>query len=154
MTTRISQPLIGGALALMILASASPVYAEEEPLYERLGGLPAIALAVSEFVDDFIEDPVIMANPAVEEQKTPQAAPYIKFQVTALVCELTGGPCQYTGVSMEEAHDGLNVTAEEWDRMVEIFVATLDSLEVPEREQGELLELLGETRDDIVVAGG
>ena len=150
--------VLGGTLALLLTAlgafASGPAQADEAPLYDRLGGLPAISLAVSEFVDDFIQDPLIMANPAVAEQKTAEAAPYIKFQVTALVCELSGGPCQYTGKDMREAHDGLGVTADEWDRMVEIFVATLDTLEVPETEQQELFDLLGPTRDDIVVAGG
>ena len=156
--TTLCRTLLGGILALPLtllgVFASSSTHADDAPLYDRLGGLPAISLAVSEFVDDFIEDPLIMANPAVAEQKTTEAAPYIKFQVTALVCELSGGPCQYTGKNMREAHDGLGVTAEEWDRMVEIFVATLDTLEVPETEQQELLDLLGPTRDDIVMAGG
>ncbi|MCE9663713.1 group 1 truncated hemoglobin [Halomonas sp. M5N1S17] len=153
MTTSITNrsQVLGAALALLILINANPVSADDPPLYERLGGLPAISLAVNNFVDDFIQDPVILANPAVEEKKTPEAAPYIKFQVTALVCEITGGPCQYTGLSLAEAHDGLNVSEQEWDRMVELFIDTLDSLEVPEGEKEELLGLLGPTKDDIVV---
>lgn len=147
--------LIGALVALLVLAGpavAQTATAEDPALYERLGELPAIALVISDFVDDFVADPVIMANPAVRERKTSDTAPYIKYQVTALVCQLSGGPCEYTGMDMDDAHAGLNVSAEEWDRMVEIFAATLEAHAVPEQETQELFALLGPTRDSIVVA--
>jgi hemoglobin len=144
--------LMGSTLLLMLVAS--PAFAQsaeaEESLYDRLGGLQAIALVVSDFVDVFVADPLIMANPAVRERKTVDTAPYIKFQVTAMTCEATGGPCQYTGLNMRDAHDGLGVTAEEWDRMVELFAQTLERHGVPERETQELFAVLGPTREDIV----
>lgn len=126
---------------------------QEQSLYERLGGLQGISLVVSDFVDDFIEDPLIMSNPRVKERKTPDAAPYIKYQVTSMVCQATGGPCEYTGLDMREAHRGLNVSEGEWDRMVEIFAATLQKHNVPERETQELFGLIAPTKDDIVVSG-
>jgi hemoglobin len=141
--------------ALLFAAAANqPVIAqtpERASLYERLGGLPALSLVISDFVDDFVADPLIMANAAVRERKTPDAAPYIKYQVTTLVCEVTGGPCQYTGMGLREAHAGLNVSAAEWDRMVEIFSRTLERHGVPAAEQEEVFAILGPTRDDIVV---
>jgi hemoglobin len=144
--------LMGSTLLLMLVAS--PAFAQsaeaEESLYDRLGGLQAIALVVSDFVDVFVADPLIMANPAVRERKTVDTAPYIKFQFTAMTCEATGGPCQYTGLNMRDAHDGLGVTAEEWDRMVELFAQTLERHGVPERETQELFAVLGPTREDIV----
>jgi len=142
--------LLAPFLTAPVVAQTTP--AGEATLYERLGELPAIALVISDFVDDFVADPVIMANPAVRERKTADTAPYIKYQVTALVCQLSGGPCEYTGMEMDDAHAGLNVSAEEWDRMVAIFAATLEAHQVPERETGELFGLLGPTRDAIVVA--
>jgi hemoglobin len=144
--------LMGSTLLVMLVAS--PAFAQsaeaEESLYDRLGGLQAIALVVSDFVDVFVADPLIMANPAVRERKTLDTAPYIKFQVTAMTCEATGGPCQYTGLNMADAHDGLGVTPEEWDRMVELFAQTLERHGVPERETQELFAVLGPARADIV----
>jgi hemoglobin len=141
LTSAVARP--GGAQA----ATAEP------SLYDRLGGLPAISLVVSDFMDVFIHDPVIMANPAVRERKTAAAAPYIKYQVTTVVCEASGGPCQYTGKNMRDAHAGLGVTAAEWDRMAQIFGSTLARHQVPERETQELFALMGPLRDDIVVGG-
>lgn len=151
-----SMPLIAvGSLLIVVLGAPAQLHAQEAPsqdtLFERLGGLPAISLVVSDFVDDFIVDDVILSNPAVRERKTPDTAPYIKFQVTTLVCQLAGGPCEYTGLDLATAHEGLNVTGEEWDRMVEIFAGTLAEHQVPEQEQEELFGIMAPARDDIVV---
>ena len=66
------------------------------------------------------------------------------------VCEATGGPCTYVGRDMRETHDGMEVTAGEFDALVEDLVATLDEFDVPNAEQEELLGLLGPMRDEIV----
>jgi hemoglobin len=146
--------LIVGILFFMTEeASGQTGSSQEKSLYERLGGLQGISLVVSDFVDVFIKDPVIMSNPKVKERKTPDSAPYIKYQVTSMVCQATGGPCQYTGLDMREAHRGLNVSDREWDRMVEIFAATLKKYNVPERETQELFGLIAPTKPDIVVSG-
>jgi hemoglobin len=74
----------------------------------------------------------------------------LKFHVTALVCEVTGGPCKYTGRTMKESHEKLNISQPEWDAMVGEFKATLDKFKVPQREQQELIAIVGSTRNDIV----
>ena len=66
------------------------------------------------------------------------------------VCEAAGGPCTYMGRGMREAHDGMEVTAGEFDALVEDLVATLDEFEVPKAEQDELIGLLAPMRGDIV----
>lgn len=142
-------------LALFLTGTAEAQSSDgEASLYERLGGLSAISLVISDFVDDFVQDPLIMANDAVRERKTPDSAPYIKYQVTSLLCEAAGGPCRYTGQDLRTAHEGLNVSQAEWDRMVEIFSATLAKHDVPEREQEEVFAILGPSHADIVVPGG
>jgi hemoglobin len=143
------------ALVLIMTSSAHSQSNDryERSLYERLGGLPAITIVVSDFMDEFMKDPLIFSNPAVKERKTREAAAYIRYQVITMVCQATGGPCEYTGRDMRTAHDGLRVSEREWDRMVEIFASTLQKHNVPERETQELFGLIAPTKDDIVVAG-
>ena len=57
-------------------------------------------------------------NPAVDASRNTVPAAYLKYHVTALVCQATGGPCQYGGRGMQAAHAHLNITEKEWDRMV------------------------------------
>jgi len=66
------------------------------------------------------------------------------------VCEATGGPCQYRGRSMKEAHAGMKVTKGEFNALVDDLVATLNQFKVPSAEQDELLAILGPLQSDIV----
>jgi hemoglobin len=74
----------------------------------------------------------------------------LKFQVTALVCGVTGGPCKYTGRAMKEAHQRLDITQVQWDAMLAAFRTTLAKFNVPQREQQELVAIVEGTKSDIV----
>jgi hemoglobin len=73
-----------------------------------------------------------------------------KFQVSQMVCEVTGGPCKYTGRAMKESHVQLNISEKEWEVMAREFKKSLDKFKVPAAEQKELFEILGTTKADIV----
>lgn len=128
--------------------------AQQEPqsLYDRLGGLAPISVVVSDFIDALVPDAVLNANPAVNAARTRVPAPYLKYHVTAMVCQATGGPCQYHGREMKESHVHLNITEREWDRMVIIFKEVLAKHRVPPRENQELLAIVGSTKADIVMS--
>src|SRR5918999_4203981 len=113
-------------------------------LYERLGGLEAIRAVVDSFVARCASDNRINAKFARSD------VPRLKKMLVDQVCEATGGPCTYTGRDMRETHDGMGVTAGEFDALVEDLVATLDEFNVPKPDQDELLGLLGPMRGDIV----
>ena len=52
---------------------------------------------------------------------------------------------------MKDAHEGMNITAAEWDSLAADFKASLDHFGVGEAEQAELFAIVGSTRSDIVV---
>lgn len=124
----------------------------EKSLYERLGGLAPISVVVSDFIDALVPDAMLNQNPAIKEARERVPAPYLKFHVTSLVCQATGGPCQYSGRGMKESHAHLHITEAEWQRMAEIFKQVLDKYKVPEKEQQELFAVVGTTKADIVMA--
>ena len=143
------------ALAALAVAAFSPAVAEEETtpsLYDRLGGVYSIAVVVDDFIERVLVNETLNANGAVNHarQVVPKAG--LKYRVTEMVCQVTGGPCSYTGRSMLNAHAHLNITEKEWDAMVADFVASLNHFKVPEKEQQELLALVGTTKGDIVVS--
>jgi len=125
---------------------------EEKSLYDRLGGLAPISVVVSDFIDALVPDAVLNANPAIDAARKRVAAPYLKYHVTALVCQATGGPCQYHGREMKETHAQMYITERDWDRMVTIFKEVLAKHSVPARESQELLDIVGSTKADIVVS--
>jgi len=140
------------AALAVLLAGPRPSFAQASgpSLYERLGGLAPISVVVSDFIDALVPDAVLNANPAIDAARKRVPAPYLKYHVTALVCQVTGGPCQYGGRAMKESHAHLNISAREWDRMVTIFKEVLARHGVPAKETEELLAIVGSTRADIV----
>jgi hemoglobin len=135
------------------VAARSDEEKKQQSLYDRLGGLAPISVVVDDFIDTMVPDPFLNRNSAINEARKRVPAPYLKFQVTALVCQETGGPCQYTGRNMKDSHAHLNITEQEWDRMVVIFKEVLAKHQVPGPEQQELLDIIDSTKVDIVTAG-
>ena len=113
-------------------------------LYDRLGGLDAINAAVDSWVARVAGDDRI--NRKFERTDIPR----LKKEVADQLCEVTGGPCAYTGRSMWDTHAGMKTTAGEFDVVMQHLGATLDEFNVPKTEQDELVELLRPMRGDIV----
>ena len=67
-----------------------------------------------------------------------------------LICNVTGGPCKVISRPAKVTHGGLGIKASEFDIVVGHLVSTLDSFNVPEAEQEELLVIIGSLRPDIV----
>src|SRR6266536_1847262 len=139
---------IAAVLAAVVLVNAAVVRAAEEKksLYDRLGGAYAIATVVDAFIEKLLVNDTLNANPAIRDARARVPKAGLKFHVTALVCQVTGGPQTYSGRSMKDAHKTLNITEREWDAMVHDFVATLDDFKVPKAEQNELLTIVGTTK--------
>jgi hemoglobin len=143
-------------VALTLGASFGSVALAQEPraqksLYDRLGGLKGITVVVDDFINGLVVNEELNRNPAIAAGRKSSPAPYLKFQVSQLVCGVTGGPCKYTGKAMKESHAHLNITEKEWGVMAQEFQKSLDTFKVPPAEQKELFEIVGTTKADIVV---
>ncbi len=84
--------------------------------------------------------------------RVPERFPGLKYNLTAMVCQATGGPCVYTGLSMKDSHAALNISEADWKLFEADCVATLEEFGVPEAEQQELFAIINSTMGDIVVA--
>jgi hemoglobin len=126
-------------------ATPSPAAARDDrPLYERLGGMPAIEAVVNDFVGRTTTDP------RIKERFFATDAVHLKKMLAEQVCAATGGPCRYSGRDMKMTHGGMEIVEPEWDALVEDLVAALDRFEVPEREKGELLGALGGMKEHVL----
>jgi hemoglobin len=117
--------------------------AEEASLYERVGGIFAIAAVVDRFSDAIITNPKLNENPALKAWNESEAEfrlPGLKFGRTQWVAALAGGPYEYTGLPLEEAHKDLHLTADEFAEVGAEIVRALDYFQVPEREKQELVD--------------
>lgn len=141
-----------GVWLMFALAIAAPAAAQPatKPLYDRLGGVYSIATVVDDFIERLLVNDVLNANPAIKEARARVPKAGLKFHVTTLVCEVTGGPCKYIGRTMKESHTKLNINEAQWQAMVADFRKTLDKFKVPAREQQELVTIVDSTKKDIV----
>ena len=120
-------------------------------LYERLGGVFAIAAVVDHFSDAVVQNPIVgqqSENPALRDWHTNNLGrlPGLKFMRTLWVCNVAGGPFQYTAtrpgttpVGLEEAHRDLQISPEEFDEVAAELGRTLDFVKVQQREKEEVL---------------
>ena len=135
-------------LAIAAPGDATPALAHQmvksKSLYERLGGKPAIAAVVDDFVGNVAADNRINRFFA----KTNMAR--LKQRLVEQICQGTGGPCKYRGRGMKAAHRGMGVGGADFGALVEDLKLSLDKFQVPAREQGELLAILAPTKKDIV----
>jgi hemoglobin len=122
-------------------------------LYERLGGVYAIAVVVDDFIDRIMEDPRLNANPLVDAAHHRVSRAGFKYLVTEQVCWAAGGPQKYSGRNMRDSHIHLKITEEEWRAFLDDLLQTLDKFQVPAVEQGELLAIVASTKQDIVLTG-
>ena len=115
-------------------------------IYEDIGGAPAVSAAVGDFYGRVLADPVLVGyfdgidmDRLMSHQRS--------FITTAL-----GGPEEYGGRSMGDAHAHLNVTKDAFDRVVGHLVATLQGLGVPDETIGEIGAKLAPLESEIVTA--
>jgi hemoglobin len=131
-----------------ISAPAKP--ASQKALYDRLGGVYPISVVVDDFIERLLVNDTLNANPAIREARERVPKQGLKFHVTALVCQVTDGPCKYAGRDMKAAHAHLNISEREWQAMLADFRRTLDKFSVPAGEQAELVSIVDSTKGDIV----
>ena len=149
---RVSTTVLAVVIVIVVGTTTQTAIAQvkQPSLYERLGGAYSIATVVDDFIERLLVNATLNANPAIKEARARVPKAGLKFHVTALVCEVSGGPCKYTGRTMKESHEKLNISQAEWDAMVIDFKATLDKFKVPQREQQELITIVDSTKNDIV----
>ena len=101
----------------------------ESSLYERLGGSFAIAAVIDHFSDAVVQNPIVgqrSGYPALQEWHTNNLGrlPGLKFMRTLWVCNVAGGPFQYTAtepgstvLGLAEAHRELKISPEKFDEV-------------------------------------
>lgn len=108
----------------------------DRSLYERLGGYATIERFVAVGVDR------ILVNPRIAFHFEETDVDNLKLQLTEQICQLAGGPCVYQGLDMESAHRGQNITAAEFNALVEDFQQAMRATGVPYGLENQVLALL------------
>jgi hemoglobin len=133
----------------------------DESLYERLGGVFAIAAVVDHFSDAVVENPIVgreSQNPDLREWHTNrlERLPGLKFMRTLWVCAVAGGPFHYaatkpgaTQVGLEEAHREFKISPDEFDEVAAELARSLDFFNLPAREKDEVLSAFAAHKNEV-----
>lgn len=116
----------------------------EGSLYDRLGGEENIRNISATILDNHLANDTVKARYADSDRDE------VIRVVTEFICAGTGGPQTYTGKDMLAAHKGMNISEQEFMAVVDDILAALDSHEVGQREQEELLMIAYSLRGDIL----
>ncbi|GAA1798864.1 group 1 truncated hemoglobin [Luedemannella flava] len=122
-------------------STAEPTY------YEQVGGGPAVQRLVEVFYDLVWSDPQL-AGYFVDADRD-----RLKVHQARLIAGVLGGPKEYTGRELAEAHQGLHITSDDYDRVVEHLVAACAKLDVP----GHIVAAVGDVLADVkptIATGG
>ena len=137
----------------------TPAPAPQSSLYTRVTGSPANSTDGVAVIDAVTTQMItnIVANDSITRTfqnagtlNNPAAARLLRFNLVDQLCEAMGGPCTYKGKTMLEAHQGMNITEAEFNGLVQALVDALNQFNVPEKEQNEILAVLGPMQSDIV----
>ena len=134
----------------------------DRSLYERLGGVFAIAAVVDHFSDAIIENAAVgklSKNPQLRDWSNdqPERLPGLKWMRILWVCEVSGGPYKYVGtkpgstpLGLEEGHRPLRITSDEFDEVAAELGRSLDPFKVPEKEKGEVLAAFAAHKPEVI----
>ena len=133
----------------------------EKSLYQRLGGVFAIAAVVDHFSEAVVQNPIVgktSGNPALREWHTRSLGrlPGLKFMRTLWVCAVAGGPFPFTPtrpgnteLGLEEAHRTLRISPAEFDEVAAELARTLDVVKVPLPEKEEVLAAFAAHKNEV-----
>jgi hemoglobin len=135
----------------------------KKSLYDRLGGEQGVTAIVDDWITRALADPRVnwerkgvkqggltfSRGKSLEWNASPENVAQLKKHVVQFVSVATGGPSNYDGLEMKEAHANMRITNAEFDAAIGDLKASLDKLAVPTEQQKELLSIVESTRPQV-----
>lgn len=137
-----------GCLLVLFISLGFSTACQQKPaadqLYQQLGQQAGIRQIVDGLLDEIEHDPQI-----VHHFRDTDIERFRKLLIEQL-CELSGGPCKYTGVSMRESHTGFQITQADFDNLVRHLMKVMTAQNIALSAQNQLLGLLAPMYGDVV----
>ncbi|MFN7183503.1 MAG: group I truncated hemoglobin [Thermomonas haemolytica] len=134
------------AVVLLALALAAGCASHTMPssTYAQLGG----AAGVEGIVDDLLN--AIVDDKRINQQFANADIVRLRDKLIEQICAESGGPCTYTGLTMQESHAGRHITDAQFNALVEDLIQVMTARGVPVGAQNRLLRRLAPMHGDIV----
>ncbi|HKS45918.1 MAG TPA: group 1 truncated hemoglobin [Amycolatopsis sp.] len=113
-------------------------------IYERIGGQESLI----EVVDRFYAR--VLADPALAPYFAGANMSRLKGKQVEFFAAVLGGPDQYSGLSMKDAHRGRGISQDHFDRVATILSETLVDTGVPAETVEEIITAIAPLSAEIV----
>ena len=136
----------GAALAAPPMAAAlnpAPRDPALAPVFKQFGEKPGLVSLVNDFMNNLMADPVTRPFFANANRD------HIKKELVDQFCVILDGPCTYTGLNMQQAHQGLNITEADFNALVADLQKAMDKHGIPFTAQNQLLAKLAPMHRDV-----
>lgn len=117
---------------------------QQDQLYRDLGGQPGIEKLVDAFLDNIANDDRIFHF--FKDTKID----HFRRMIIEQFCNVSGGPCQYTGDTMEKSHGGMHINEAQFNALVEDLQLAMERERVSVSAQNRLLKILAPMRPQII----
>ena len=136
----------GKMIAALLLCAGLSAQAQtsSDELYQSLGAKQGISTFVNSFVAIVLEDGRI--NKAFKDTDTERLA----AMLTEQFCELSGGPCKYSGRKMDDAHKDMGVSNAHFNALAEDLQVAMEKHQIPSPVQNKLIAKLAPMQRAIV----
>lgn len=147
MTRRLRASVLA-VLATALSACAAPPPERGDDLYRALGERSGIEAIVEETLR------VISRDTRIVSLFTDADISRVREKLVEQICNVSGGPCDYTGDPMDEVHADLDINETEFNAFVEDLQVAMERLSIPVSAQNRLLAHFAPMRDDILRGPG
>jgi hemoglobin len=132
------------SLLTIIGCSGAPARTDGAPVYEALGGQGGL----QKIVDDFVK--LALADSRIADTFKDVDLVRLRRTLAEQFCELAGGPCKYSGKSMQEIHQDLKISNAQFNAITEDLQIVLEQHDVPSAMSNKLVARLAPMQKDIV----
>jgi hemoglobin len=133
-----------GLFLLVVLTGCSSAPEPKDWLYQQLGAEKGLAQLADGLLREIEQDPQIVSHFADTD------IPRFRKLLIEQLCELSGGPCKYSGATMQESHTGFQITQADFDNLVAHLMKVMDAQQVSVAAQNRLLAKLAPMYQDVV----
>ncbi|UUO22080.1 group 1 truncated hemoglobin [Colwellia sp. M166] len=118
--------------------------APTESLYVEMGQQAALDKIVDNLINIIGQDEIIFSHFADSNVS------HFRKKLTLFLCQISDGPCQYNGDSMQDIHRGMQINTNQFNHFVELFIAAMDASGIAYPTQNKLLARLAPLRKNII----
>lgn len=139
----LTSTLKNGTLIILLWLASCSVHHQDNSLYQQLGGEAGINAIADGLLHEIEHDPRIVHHFADTD-----IARFRRLLAEQL-CEISGGPCRYSGETMAKSHTGFNISLADFDALVEGLIKVMQQQQIPINAQNQLLALLAPMYSEI-----